>query len=53
MIPGAGATQRFPRLVGAGARQEMIYSGRFVDADEALGIGLINESSPPKMHERP
>ena len=43
IIPGAGGTQRLPRLVGVGRAKDIIYSGRFVDADEALNIGLVNE----------
>lgn len=43
VIPGAGGTQRLPRLVGVGRAKELIYTGRFVPADEALQIGLVNE----------
>lgn len=43
VIPGAGGTQRLPRLVGAGRAKDIIYSGRFVNADEALSIGLVTE----------
>lgn len=43
IIPGAGGTQRLPRLVGTGRAKDIIYSGRFVAAEEALQIGLVNE----------
>ncbi len=46
VIPGAGGTQRLPRLVGAGRAKEIVYSGRFVDAGEAKAIGLVNEVVP-------
>ncbi len=46
VIPGAGGTQRLPRLVGIGRAKQIIYSGRFVKAEEALAIGLVNEVVP-------
>jgi enoyl-CoA hydratase len=42
LIPGYGGTQRLPRLVGEARALEMIMTGRFVDAEEALRIGLVN-----------
>lgn len=46
IIPGAGGTQRLPRLVGAAKAKDIIFTGRFVDADEALAIGLVDEVLP-------
>ena len=43
LIPGAGGTQRRARLVGPARAKELIFSGRFVAADEALRIGLVDE----------
>lgn len=41
-VPGYGGTQRLPRLVGEGRALELVMSGRFADAEEALRIGLVN-----------
>jgi enoyl-CoA hydratase/carnithine racemase len=46
IIPGAGGTQRLPRLVGPARAKAMIYSGRFYGAAECLAIGLVDEVYP-------
>ncbi|MDJ0935925.1 MAG: 3-hydroxyacyl-CoA dehydrogenase NAD-binding domain-containing protein [Kiloniellales bacterium] len=45
LIPGAGGTQRTPRLIGAEKALDLITSGRHVAAEEALALGLIDEIS--------
>jgi enoyl-CoA hydratase/carnithine racemase len=46
IIPGAGATQRLPRLVGPARAKEMVWSGRQLRADEAHAIGLVDRVVP-------
>jgi enoyl-CoA hydratase/carnithine racemase len=46
LIPGAGGTQRLPRLIGPARAKDLIFSGRFVGADEALAIGLADKVVP-------
>jgi len=46
VIPGAGGTQRLARLVGPARAKDIVMSGRFVDAAEALAIGLVDRVVP-------
>jgi enoyl-CoA hydratase/carnithine racemase len=48
IIPGAGGTQRLPRLVGLSRARDLIFSGRHVDAGEALDMGLVDAVAPPE-----
>ncbi len=46
VIPGAGGTQRLPRLVGPARAKDIVYTGRFVAAAEALAMGLADRVVP-------
>jgi len=48
IIPGDGATQRLPRLVGFGRAMELVLTGGMIDAEEAYRIGLVNKIVPPE-----
>ncbi len=48
IMPGGGATQRLPRLVGEGQAMRLVLSGELIDADEANDIGLVDEVYPPE-----
>jgi enoyl-CoA hydratase/carnithine racemase len=46
VIPGGGGTQRLPRLIGPAKAKDLIFTGRFVPASEALAIGLADSVVP-------
>ncbi len=46
IIPGAGATQRLPRVVGLGWAKHLVLSGDIIDAKQALEIGLVTAVMP-------
>ncbi len=48
IIPCFGGTQRLPRLIGAGLAKQMIYTGKFISAQEALQFGLANKVVAPE-----
>ena len=47
IIPGAGATQRLPRIIGMGRAKHLILTGDIIDAKQALDIGLVSAVTPP------
>jgi enoyl-CoA hydratase len=49
IVPGWGGTQRLARVCGIGVAKELIFSGRTVDAEEALRIGLVNALADPVL----
>jgi enoyl-CoA hydratase/carnithine racemase len=52
VIPGAGGTQRLPRLIGPARAKDIIYTGRFVSAAEARDIGLVDNVVPdPEVYQ--
>ncbi len=46
VMPGSGGTQRLPRLIGSARAKELILLGEIIDADTALGFGLVNRVVP-------
>ncbi len=46
LIPGAGGTQRLPRLIGPARAKDIVFTGRFLGAAEALAIGLVDRVVP-------
>jgi enoyl-CoA hydratase len=49
IVPGWGGTQRLARICGLGVAKELVYTGRTVDAEEALRIGLVNAIADPVL----
>ena len=48
ITPGFAGTQRLPRIVGVAKAKELIYTGRMIDSNEALQIGLVNAVTTPE-----
>ncbi|KAM4721682.1 enoyl-CoA hydratase domain-containing protein 2, mitochondrial [Rhinophrynus dorsalis] len=46
LLPGAGGSQRLPRLLGLGLAKELIFTGRQIDGAQAQSIGLVNDAVP-------
>jgi enoyl-CoA hydratase len=51
IIPGWGGTQRLARVCGLGVAKELVFTGRTVDAVEALRIGLVNDVHDPVLEK--
>ena len=46
LLPGAGGTQRLPRIIGVGRAKMVMYTGDLIDAETALDWGLVNQVAP-------
>jgi len=46
LLPGWGGTQRLPKIIGVGRANELITTGKIINAEEALRIGLVNVVVP-------
>jgi enoyl-CoA hydratase len=51
IVPGWGGTQRLARICGVGVAKELIFTGRNIDAEEALRIGLVNALADPVLEK--
>src|SRR5437763_1952744 len=49
LLPGAGGTQRLPRLIGAQAALDLILAGKQVKPQKALKLGIVDEVVPPSI----
>lgn len=50
VMPGAGGTQRLTKAIGKARAMEMVLTGKFIDAEEALSFGLINKVVPTEIY---
>jgi enoyl-CoA hydratase len=51
ITPGWGGTQRLARVCGLGVAKELIFTGRIIDAEQALRIGLVNAVHDPVLEQ--